>query len=246
MISQFATEKEIQNILDGTTPPTKAGTADSAENVTDSVGGKPLTDIFETDGTTVKAATHAEQADEDGDGNNIANTYAKKTEIPEAPDVPTPSASDNGDLLGVSNGSYALIAPSTLTVGNATKATQDGNGDNIVNTYAKKTEIPTVPSLRYQHNIMLTKADETSLVFSVLLPSSTPYGSVSDLCSAIFLIYGVCTLNATGYWEGNDVITSFWASSGSTFGVNYVGGTQASDPVTGYNLQTEHVVALTN
>ena len=181
---------------------------------------------------------------------NIVNDDG--TEWTPPPDIPTPSASDNGDLLGVSNGAYALIDPSSLTVGNATSATNavnatnDGNGNNIVNTYAKKTEIPTVPSLRYQHNIMLTKADETSLVFSVLLPSSTPYGSVSDLCSAIWSIYGLCTLNATGYWEGHDVITSFWTSSGSTLGVNYVGGTQARDPVTGYNLQTDHVVALTN
>lgn len=257
MISQSATEKEIQNILSGATPPAKAGTADSAENVTDSVGGKPLADIFETDGTTVKEATHAEQADEDGDGNNIANTYAKKTEIPDVPDIPTPSASDNGDLLGVSNGAYALIDPSSLTVGNATNAvhatgadsatsatnavnaTNDGNGDNIVNTYVKKS------ALKYQHNMLLTKTDETSVVFSVLLPSASVYTSITQFCSDMFASYGVQMVNASGYWSGNNVITSFWTSSASTFGTNYEGGTSASQAASSYTIETDHVVALT-
>lgn len=85
------------------------------------------------DGTLI-----AKKAEQDAEGNNIADTYAKKTEIPDVPDVPMPSASDNGDLLGVSNGAYALIDPSSLTVGNATNAvnaTNDGNGDNIADTY---------------------------------------------------------------------------------------------------------------
>ena len=51
---------------------------------------------------------------------NIVNDDG--TEWTPPPDVPTPSASDNGDLLGVSNGAYALIAPSALTVGKATNA----------------------------------------------------------------------------------------------------------------------------
>lgn len=49
-----------------------------AKNVTASIGGKPISSIFETNGTTVKNATSASQ---DGSGKNIVNTYATKTEL---------------------------------------------------------------------------------------------------------------------------------------------------------------------
>lgn len=53
-----ANATEIANIKDGTTTVKKAETADNATNVTDSIHGHALTDIFESDGTTVKAATN--------------------------------------------------------------------------------------------------------------------------------------------------------------------------------------------
>ena len=98
----LATQKMIENILDGTTPPqeaehassadsaTSAASAANATNVTGSIGGQELGDIFESDGTTVKEATYAESAGSaasatnatnatnDGDGNNISATYEKK------------------------------------------------------------------------------------------------------------------------------------------------------------------------
>lgn len=408
MISQSATEKEIQNILSGATPPAKAGTADSAENVTDSVGGKPLADIFETDGTTVKEATHAEQADDDGNGNNIADTYATKTSVnakytkpssgipktdlaqavrdtldesisesevvpyldalPATVDANSPSfvsvngvlyqkkyevtPADDTKLEGVWASNTSVISGiasfdsgisstaignfgvtpiygsryssdqlwfdddpsystgvrgfsvvdaddgywfmtgdvtfnayadtfdsskkilgamqhfytkknsenyyyekvggnnefnpngtySGLTAGNATNAvnaTNDGNGNNIANTYVKKSAV------KYQHNMLLTKTDETSVVFSVLLPSASVYTSITQFCSDMFVSYGVQMVNASGYWSGNNVITSFWTSSASTFGTNYEGGTSASQAASSYTIETDHVVALT-
>ena len=35
-------------------------------------------------------------------------TYAGKDEIPNVPDIPTPTTADNGKVLGVANGAYAL------------------------------------------------------------------------------------------------------------------------------------------
>ena len=46
----------------------------------------------------------------DIDGNNIPNTYAKKTEIP---DIPTPATSNNGQVLSVQNGVYTLVNQNT-------------------------------------------------------------------------------------------------------------------------------------
>lgn len=59
------------------------------------------------DGTTLVQI--AQQANQDGNGDNIASTYAKQ------------------------NGNYT-----NMTVGNAVKAKQDGNGNNIVDTYVDK------------------------------------------------------------------------------------------------------------
>lgn len=57
-----ANATEISNIKDGTTKVKKAETADNATNVTTSINGKALTDIFESDKVTVKNASYAQSA----------------------------------------------------------------------------------------------------------------------------------------------------------------------------------------
>ena len=140
-------------------------------------------------------ATSATKATQDGNGANIANTYAKKTELPTVNNatltiqkngatvdtftanasanktinitVPTTTSGLTNDsgfitaddlpdeyqlkaatasaLGGVkSGGDITVGTDGAVTVNSATKATQDGNGANIANTYAKKTELPTV------------------------------------------------------------------------------------------------------
>ena len=65
------------------------------------------------DGTTLVQI--AQRANQDGNGNNIVDTYARQ------------------------NGTYGSMSVGNATnAENATKATQDGNGNNIVNTYPKK------------------------------------------------------------------------------------------------------------
>lgn len=55
-----------------------AQTATAAGNVTTSIAGKQIASIFESDGITVKSAT---KASDDGQGNEIASTYVKKTDL---------------------------------------------------------------------------------------------------------------------------------------------------------------------
>lgn len=140
-------------------------------------------------------ATSATKATQDGNGANIADTYAKKTELPtvnnatltiqkngatvdtftanasanktinitvptqtsqlqnnsgyitsaDLPDEYQLKAATASELGGVkSGGDITVGTDGAVTVNSATKATQDGNGANIANTYAKKTELPTV------------------------------------------------------------------------------------------------------
>ena len=65
-VQNYATAETVQNIVDGTTLP------QDAENVTQSIGGQALTDIFESNGTTVKNATNATNATNDANGTPIS------------------------------------------------------------------------------------------------------------------------------------------------------------------------------
>lgn len=71
-ISAIDTALENKADIDGTYPNMTVG---NATNVTESINGNPITNIFENDGATVKKAT---QAIEDENGNNIFGTYLQK------------------------------------------------------------------------------------------------------------------------------------------------------------------------
>lgn len=74
---------------------------------------------YATSAGSATSATSAGSATNDGSGNNIASTYAKKS-----------------DLTG---GSLTVAKATSAT--SATKATNDGNGSNIASTYAKKSDL---------------------------------------------------------------------------------------------------------
>lgn len=65
-------QSQLDAIKDGTT------VVGRATNVTSQIDGHDISDIFESDGTTVKNATQAQRASADEDGNNIPDTYAKQ------------------------------------------------------------------------------------------------------------------------------------------------------------------------
>ena len=138
-IGNGATLEMVENLLDGSTPAGRALQADSA--------GSAAT------------ATNAVNAQNDGSGNNIAATYATKSELAQAggfdaagtyPSLRAGEAAhaDSADMAD--SASYAQSAGSAATATNAahadsadtaTKASQDGSGNNIAATYATKSEL---------------------------------------------------------------------------------------------------------
>ena len=111
-IGNGATLEMVENLLDGSTPAGRALQADSA--------GSAAT------------ATNAVNAQNDGSGNNIAATYATKSELAQAGGF---DASGTYPSLRAGEAAHADSADT------ATKATQDGSGNNIAATYATKSEL---------------------------------------------------------------------------------------------------------
>lgn len=70
-------------------------------------GSVPANNIAQKDGTYDSMSVG--KATQDGAGNVIVDTYATKQQVDDLPDVPVPSASNNGQLLGVTNGVYAFV-----------------------------------------------------------------------------------------------------------------------------------------
>lgn len=138
-IENGATLEMVENLLDGSTPAGRALQADSA--------GSAAT------------ATNAVNAQNDGSGNNIAATYATKSELAQAggfdaagtyPSLRAGEAAHADSADTADSASYAQSAGSAATATNAahadsadtaTKATQDGSGNNIAATYATKSEL---------------------------------------------------------------------------------------------------------
>ena len=92
---------------------------------------------FADSATTATSANSALKATQDGDGNVISGTYLK-------------NANAESTYLKKSDASSTYLgktakAASATTADSATKATQDGSGNNIEATYAKKSELPEVP-----------------------------------------------------------------------------------------------------
>ena len=118
--------------VNGTYPNMTVGNATNAVNATNATNAENAT-----------SAASATKATQDGSGNNIASTYATKTELTEglAGKQPTGNyALQNGTYpdMTVGNASNADHATSAAS---ATKATQDGAGNVIADTYATKTEV---------------------------------------------------------------------------------------------------------
>lgn len=189
--------------------------------------------------TTVKAVSSANLAEFKA---KCDETYAAVGNIP--PDIPTPSASDNGDLLGVSNGAYVLIDPSSLTVGNATNATNDRNGDNIVNTYVKKS------ALKYQHNVHMANSNNSIVVVisGLLFPRSTGFNNTATFLSNLMSNYDTATIECGGNYNGNAILQC-WAVSSYVLGVSYLNssGVEQSAQIqsgTLSNFVRDQVIAL--
>ena len=94
---------------------------------------------FADTATTATSANSALKATQDGDGNVISGTYLKNANAESTYLTKTDASST---YLG-----KTAKAASATTADSATKATQDSSGNNIEQTYAKKSEIPEVPEI---------------------------------------------------------------------------------------------------
>lgn len=123
--------------------------ATNAVNVTTSINGKTIPSIFESNGTTVKNATNATNAVSAADATNVTTSINGKaiTNIFESNGTTAKNATVASKIgsttigsasipVYINNGTPAVCTMSSLSVGSATKATQDGNGSNIRSTYA--------------------------------------------------------------------------------------------------------------
>ena len=203
-------------------------------NTTASAGGGAIGDGAKTNG----GFAGGKQAISSGSGsvqlgtgmNNTANTLQFRSYplVDVNGHIPTDRLDGDYDI-SVSYATQANSAGTATTAATATQATRaigDGNGNNIINTYAKKAEIPT---LKYQHNIQLSFTN-SSLVFSVILPESSSYygKSIYTLVSACYGAYNNAGINAGGYINNNAPITSIWFANSSAIGINRIssnGGT---------------------
>lgn len=79
-------------------------------------------------------------------------TYASKDEIPNVPEIPTPTTADNGKVLGVANGAYTLQAAS------------GGGGTQL-----------------YRHDVFTMGDREEQVNFSFISYDATKYASINDI-----------------------------------------------------------------
>ena len=130
----------------------------NTSNVVDSIGGVSLSDIFESDGRTVKSATTASKLGTTNVGDTVTPVYINNgVATPTTKYAGATRLSLNGiqyggqdaSIFAPTNGGtsgYLLVSsgasvqpswsnPEYLSVGSATKATKDGLGNTIVSTY---------------------------------------------------------------------------------------------------------------
>ncbi len=171
---------------------------------------------YATSAGSATSATSAGSATNDGSGNNIASTYAKKS-----------------DLTG---GSLTVAKATSAT--SATKATNDGNGSNIASTYAKKSDL-TDGSLEVAiataagmsnavkcHNLTGVYFDGTVAEYSI--------GKIPAPALLIFEFYNTAVGDATAFavyngaektngrymrveFEYDSLVFRFWVESGTLY-----------------------------
>lgn len=158
-------DDEIEKIVDGTTPVAKATNADTATNAGHATSADTATNAnhatnadeatnatYAQTASTADTAGYATTAKGDENGNDIAATYATKSELAAAgqfdpngtyPNLTAGKATHaaNADAAtsaaSATEATHATVADSATS---ATDATNDGLGRNIANTYVLKGE----------------------------------------------------------------------------------------------------------
>ena len=113
---------------------TSAGTADSATNATNDGEGNNIADTYATKEALAEETSAREAADETLSKGITAEATARSAAIEDIVDGTTIVAK-------ATNATNATNATHAASADNATNATNDGEGNNIANTYATKTEL---------------------------------------------------------------------------------------------------------
>lgn len=221
-----ATTKMVQNIIDGTTVPQKALSADTAANVSQQINGKAITNIFESDGLKVKNATLADNA-----ANVTTNINGKAiTNIFESDGITAKTASKLGTAsVGSSSKPIYLSSgvPSEIqyTLG---AACQRSLSDSTIASALSSTDInvPTVRDIYYgtptingsksytsSTNIYAPTSAGTKSYLLVSNGTTTP--SWKSVNSAVFQSVLLNTTNKYVSFYGDSIASQFQVVSGT-------------------------------
>lgn len=168
----------------------------NASNVSDSIGGISLSNIFESDGRTVKSATVASKLGTTTIGDTVTPVYINNgvatptTKYAGATRVtlngvqysgqdttifaPTTGGTSGFMLVSSGNASPSWSNPDYIAVGSATKATKDGLGNTISSTYGSSISGSYNDSSK-SLTVTLGRPNSTSSSGTVTLPIPDPY-----------------------------------------------------------------------
>ena len=155
-----ATTEMLEAVVDGTVPVAKSTAADTAStagtaSALSTNAGSDTRPVYFQNGVPVQcgnelnvnisgtaaAATNAVNATNDGNGQNISATYSKVADVQTTLQQLQNGTIVVGQATNATNATYATSAGSAATAETASRATADGNGNNIVDTYALKSEV---------------------------------------------------------------------------------------------------------
>lgn len=204
--------------------------------------------------TSATSAGSATKAIQDGDGNVISGTYLKSATAQSTYLSKTDASST---YLGkTAKAESAKTADSATSATTATKATQDASGNNIEQTYAKKSEIPEVPEVDTSAFVVKSggrgelagyeTATKVACSSTLTINQDSPDSLWGTIANKITIEQGVAgtswvklyylkmvpfvsvTLGANWYWAGGEVPTFsgggllVMAWNGDTGVVNYI------------------------
>ena len=213
------------------------------------VVGKATIADHATSADTATSAGAATNATNDGNGQNISSTYATKEEVSEINNF---DPNGNYHNLTVGHATSATIAT------NATYAANDGNGNNIANTYATKSELGKL----YSHNIYFGMLKESGIYnygrfFVTIINRSSEQFNINSLLSYLknngfynesaFLgiTGGLCISSGSGV----ETVSGICCSANDLLQIQYIvrasDGTSAMNfPLSNFTLFVDTVVEI--
>lgn len=239
-----AIDAEIEKIVDGTTEVGHATNADHAASADTATNADEATNAtYAQTASTADTAGYATTAKGDANGNDIAATYATKSELAEAGQFDPNGSYPNMSVGTATNASHATEADSANNAGhatsadtatNATNATNDALGRNIANTYALISEVGENEYVTY-YTIVNPSSGTDRIYFSYEAKKAfyNITALVRDMRVNYYSLEGCVA--ASGYWNGQIVVGLYVDKSTG------IPGTLKAYCIGGQNLQPSTV-----